>query len=128
MQGDAQLSEGHMAVLDGGQSGLAGAVQERREGERFGKKTGAHLVGWDGANPIPCTVRNVGEAGAFVCASDAPELCVGRRYELVIDASHDAQGLGNVIGEGCYATVIRTEIIEGEKIGAGLRFDQPLML
>jgi len=115
-------------VLDEAHGGLAGAVQERRGGDRFGKNTAAHLVGWDGASPIPCTVCNVGETGAFVFASDAPELSVGRRYELVIDTDLDAQGLGDLIGDGCYATVIRTEIIEGEKIGAGLRFDRPLML
>ena len=128
MQGDPRTSESHMAVLDGVQGGLAGAVQERRCGDRFGKETAAHLVGWDGANPIPCTVCNVGETGAFVFASDAPELSVGRRYELVIDMDLDAHRLGDLIGDGCYATVIRTEIIEGEKIGAGLRFDRPLML
>ncbi|MHC5109462.1 MAG: hypothetical protein ACYTHJ_06250 [Planctomycetota bacterium] len=110
------------------------AVETREVGvEASVKIADASLIGWGGADPILCTVHDIGESGIFVRACDVPELCVGRRYEVVVSAASDTdvvrRGLVESIGEGCYATVVRTELVEGgNMIGAGLRFDQPLVI
>ena len=107
----------------------AGVAQEQRSSTRISSPTNAQLVGWGGCDPIPCVIENLAEGGMFVHANDVPELCVGRRYEVIVD-TESKTNLVDLIGEGCYATVIRTQVVSNEgstKIGAGLRFDQPLL-
>ncbi|MGB0717257.1 MAG: hypothetical protein ACPGXK_15370, partial [Phycisphaerae bacterium] len=99
----------------------------------LGKIADARLIGWGAVDPIQCTVQEVGEGGIQVMASTPGSLTVGSRVEIVIEPSGDAHGLGDLLGEGCYATVIRTERAnipgtEDAGMSAGLRFDQPLML
>lgn len=101
--------------------------------QAVGKIADAMLLGWGGTDAIRCTVREVGESGIQVVASEPHALTVGSRFEIQVEREDDPHGLADLLGDCCYATVIRTERVQGEGngepgISAGLRFDQPLMV
>lgn len=106
-------------------------VEDRRLSSRAPHDATGRLMGWDGADAVPCKICNVAEGGVFVRVADAADLCVGGRYELLVDDNPTSADLAGVVGTGCYATVVRTSCVarDGDaSFGAGLRFDQPLML
>ncbi len=110
-------------------SNLESAVlDERRNAPRQSHQIAARLVGWGNAGAVACTVHDINQGGLYVHVEGESELCVGDRYEVAVD---DARTLSGALSEGCYATVVRTELVAGGKekmLGAGLRFDQPIVL
>ena len=114
---DEPVSDRESAVLD-----------ERRNGPRISHKAAGQLVGWGNAGAVPCTVRDITQGGLYVHVRGESNLRVGDRYEVAVD---DARTLSGSLSEGCYATVVRTELLpdgDGHMLGAGLRFDQPIVL
>ena len=76
-----------------------------------------------------CDVEDISEGGLFVFVPLSYGLNVGQRCEVQFTSTHPSKYCPT--DETCYATVVRTEVIEsdsGKKLGAGLRFDQPLFL
>lgn len=73
-----------------------------------------------------CDVEDISEGGLFVSVPLSYGLNVGQRCEVQF-----APATHSPTSETCYATVVRTEVIAsetGKRLGAGLRFDQPLFL
>jgi hypothetical protein len=76
-----------------------------------------------------CHVEDISEGGLFVFVPLSYGLNVGQRCEVQFSSTHPSKSCPT--DETCYATVVRTEVIEsdsGKRLGAGLRFDQPLFL
>ncbi len=76
-----------------------------------------------------CDVEDISEGGLFVFVPLSYGLNVGQRCEVLFSATHSSMSCPT--DEACYATVVRTEVIasdSGKRLGAGLRFDQPLFL
>ena len=125
---DSEFSDGQPGV---GESSAA-VVEERREATRMTRNAPATLLSSDDAEPIRCTIHDIGESGLFLHAPASSGLSVGHRYEVVLDAADDAcLDLADAFSCGCFATVVRTMVVEDvveHSIGAGLRFDQPLIL
>lgn len=106
-------------------------VEDRRLSSREPQDATGRLIGWDGAEAVPCRICNVAEGGVFVHVADAADLRVGGRYELIVEESPASSDLAGAVGSCCYATVVRTSHVTDAgdaAFGAGLRFDQPLML
>jgi hypothetical protein len=81
--------------------------------------------------PISGKTENLGECGFFVLVAHQGTLTVGQRCEIELINEDGETPLACIPMDGCYATVVRTEIItssEGRCLGAGLRFDHPLFL
>ena len=111
------VSDRESAVLD-----------ERRNAPRVPEQASARLVGWGNAGAVACTVRDITEGGLYVYVRGDSSLRVGDRYEVAVD---DPQAFSGALSAGCYATVVRTELLgdgDGKKLGAGLRFDRPIVL
>ncbi|MFQ5489466.1 MAG: hypothetical protein ACE5GE_01985 [Phycisphaerae bacterium] len=104
---------------------------ERRDGARRNDGMWAGLLSLDGAEVIRCKPDDYGEGGLHFTAPVGFGFAVGQRYELLVGTG-EAPGSGqDLVGEGHYATVVRTEFVmdeAGDRVGVGLRFDQPLML
>ena len=106
-------------------------ADERRYAVRVGQKVSAQLIGLGCTRAVPCVIQNLAEGGLLVHASVDAGLGVGRRYEVVLDDDAVPAPLAGAMVAGCYATVVRTELLLDSPerlIGAGLRFDQPLLL
>lgn len=107
------------------------AVEERRASGRIHAQLPANLNGFGSTEALRCTATDIGAGGMYVRAPAAAGLAVGQRYEVELSGSGaEASQLARFIGEGCYATVVRTErlAVPGEPVvGGGLRFDQPLV-
>lgn len=76
-----------------------------------------------------CNVQDISEGGLFVCVPYSYGMNVGQRCEIRFSSTHSSTACPTE--ETCYATVVRTEVIasdSGKRLGAGLRFDQPLFL
>lgn len=76
-----------------------------------------------------CDVEDISEGGLFVFVPLSYGMNVGQRCEVLFSATHAS--ISCPTDEVCYATVVRTEVIvcdSGKRLGAGLRFDQPLFL
>ena len=105
--------------------------EERRTSERNCRKLVARLAGLRGRAEVRCPAENISENGMYVRVPMGCGLAVGERYEVALAEESSPSQSDNLIGEGCYATVVRTERLEresGDLVGAGLRFDQPLFL
>jgi hypothetical protein len=98
-----------------------------------------------GGTPIQCDVGNVGDGGLYLIATACDNLKVGGRYEVSVGEVGCAEDHPNVLGEGHYGTITRSEPLsdvsleadegEGEvlvrnavRVGFGLRFDRPTPL
>lgn len=98
-----------------------------------------------GGIPIHCEVDNAGEGGLYLVASASDGLMVGGRYEVTVGEVGCPENRPNVLGEGHYGTITRSEPLstdqtrddEGEgallvksavRVGFGLRFDRPTPL
>lgn len=76
-----------------------------------------------------CDVEDISEGGLFVSVPFSYGLNVGQRCEIQFAPVQSPAQCPT--SETCYATVVRTEVIAtetGKRLGAGLRFDQPLFL
>jgi len=105
-------------------------TEERRASERVPLRASVRLVGLGGGKPLPCTVADASAWGLFVHAPAAAGLKVGQRYEVTVSPRDATPELAGLRGEGTYATVVRTGRVSESPlslIGAGMRFDQPLL-
>ncbi len=110
--------------------GAATATQnDRRLGPRRDGAYWASLLSLDGEEVIRCRPDNMGEGGMHFTAPIGYGFAVGQRYELLVGETDGSER--HVVGEGHYATVVRTRFLMGEpgdQVGVGLRFDQPVVL
>lgn len=102
---------------------------DRRNSARVQRNLSAHvrLVGLSEAHT--CDVEDISEGGLFVCVPYSYGMNVGQRCEVRFSSGQSSSSCPT--DETCYATVVRTEVIasdSGKRLGAGLRFDQPLFL
>ena len=104
---------------------------DRRVACRLPKRLYARMTPMGASSPISGKTENLGECGFFVLVANQGTLTVGQRCEIELIDEDGETPLACMPADGCYATVVRTEIIssrEGRCLGAGLRFDQPLFL
>ena len=107
------------------------AVAERRASGRIRAALPTTLTGMGLGGILRCTATDIGAGGMYVRAPASSGLAVGQRYEVLLsERGVEASQLAKLMGEGCYATVVRTDrpsSSEGDVMGGGLRFDQPLV-
>ena len=104
---------------------------EKRSSGRSGRKLTAQLVSLAGTSQLHCPVNNVSDGGLYVRAATNCGLAVGQRYQVILFDELERGDAENLAGEGCYATVVRTNRVmdeSGEQTGAAFRFDHPLFL
>ncbi len=105
--------------------------EEKRSCARGDRKFTAKLVSLGGTSEVRCPVADVSEGGLYVRAAAGCGLAVGQRYQVILSDDVSCSESENLAGEGCYATVVRTDRLmdeSSEQTGAGLRFDHPLFL
>ena len=105
------------------------SIEERRCAPRQHSPVSATLRTLRGAEVIDCPADNISEGGLRITAPIGFGLAVGQRFEVML---RGAERLGDLIGDGHYATVVRTEIVLDrgacqDRLGVGLRFDQPVV-
>jgi hypothetical protein len=104
---------------------------ERREHLRRVSGYCVRLMSLDGVEVINGTADDLGEGGLHLTAPIGYGFAVGQRYEVLVgDAGADEHG-PNMVGEGHYATVVRTRFLNdgtSDQVGIGLRFDHPVVL
>ncbi len=111
--------------------GTGSAVGERREGVRREAGFWAGLITLDGREVLRCRADNISEGGMHVSAPIGYGFAVGQRYEVLVGRGDSEAQQNSFLGEGHYATVVRTEFLiddDGDAVGVGLRFDQLLVL
>lgn len=126
-----RLTGTETGLVDSPQPHSTTVVEERRCSPRAEEEVAAQLVGLGCTRAVSCVIRNMAEGGLFVHTPADSGLGVGRRYEVVLGDKAVPGPLAGAMVAGCYATVVRTELLldsPERRIGAGLRFDQPLML
>lgn len=111
------------------------AVDERRTSARRQAGMWASLLTLDGRELLRCTTDDVAEGGMHLTTPVGFGLAVGQRYEVLLGRDSDDRQQPSLLGEGHYATVVRTQFHlgeygpgDGDRVGVGLRFDQPLVL
>ncbi len=107
------------------------AWEEKRSSVRGDRKFTAKLVSLGGSSEVRCPVEDLSEGGLYVRAAASYGLAVGQRYQVTLSDDLSCSESENLAGEGCYATVVRTDRVTEEssgQTGAGLRFDHPLFL
>ncbi len=113
-------------------SASAAVEADRRANHRIPVKLPTTLVGLNGSEVLRFTTDDVGEGGLRFKAPIGYGLAVGQRYEVVFPDEVTERGWGNLVGDGHYATVLRTEMRADadpdEHLTVGLRFDHPLVL
>ncbi len=125
------ITDASTAVADPDVAIECARADEKRDSARALGTLNAQLIGMGGGAPVCCAAENLSEGGLYVCAAESCGLAVGQRYEVALAEGARSPDRDNIVGEGCYATVVRTErLAQGSQglIGAGLRFDQPLLL
>ena len=111
--------------------GTESAVGERRDGVRREAGFWAGLITLEGCEVLRCLADNISEGGMHLTAPVGYGFAVGQRYEVLVGRGEEGAGHGGLLGEGHYATIVRTEFLmndQGDQVGVGLRFDQPLVL
>ncbi len=98
---------------------------ERRSSRRIAAGVSALVRSLDGED-VPCTMVDLGPGGLHVHAPLDLGLAVGQRYQVVITDVPDEAAMPDLCGEEHYVTVLRTEPRTDERVGVGMRFDQPL--
>lgn len=107
---------------------------ERRDHLRKEADYWVSLLSLDGAEIFRNRTDNLGEGGLHVTAPVGYGFAVGQRYEVLVGAEESHDGQTDLVGEGHYATVVRTKFLTGEgqhgdgHVGIGLRFDHPVVL
>jgi hypothetical protein len=105
------------------------SIEERRTAPRERSNISATLRTLRGAQVIDCPADNISEGGLRITAPIGFGLAVGQRFEVILEGGDRHSDL---IGDGHYATVVRTEIVldrgtRDDRVGIGLRFDQPVV-
>lgn len=113
------------------------AANDRRMGRRLRLRLPALLIPLGSAEPMACHSDDVGAGGIHVTVPVGYGVGVGQRYELVLtptDHAHpanDAQLAARLQSQASqYVTVVRTQVhvdSNGDRVGVGLRFDQPVL-
>lgn len=104
--------------------------EERRASQRTPKNLMASVQSLGRGEVYNGPADDVSEGGLYVRVPLSQGLAVGQRCEVRLSDPAGSAQLG-LAGEGCYATVVRTEVITSgsqKLLGAGMRFDQPLFL
>lgn len=109
-----------------------GAVtaEERRDAARTPKVFSTHLLGVGRADILHCKAQDISEGGLYVRVPSGCDVTVGQRFEVTLADEARSSDLTDALSDGCYATVIRTQHCDKgahTQVGAGLRFDQPLL-
>lgn len=108
-------------------------IGERRRCPRIPLPVSATLRTLAGAEITGRQVDNISEGGFRLTVPVGFGVAVGQRYEVLLCRDdHDGEA-NDCIGEGHYATAVRTEIMladDGNKdrVGVALRFDTPVVL
>lgn len=113
------------------------AETDRRIGRRIPLRLPAILIPLGSAEAMACQSDEIGAGGMHVTVPVGYGIGVGQRYELVFtptDASYpanDSQLAERILSQGSqYVTVVRTQVrvdSAGDRVGVGLRFDQPVL-
>jgi len=106
-------------------------VEDRRDHLRRRAGFWVSLTALDGTEVFRSRADNVGEGGLHVTVPVGYGFAVGQRYEVLVGNGQTADEQPNLVGEGHYATVVRTRLLRvagSDRIGLGLRFDQPVVL
>jgi hypothetical protein len=114
---------------DGPRSSFADC--ERRAAPRFVANLNTCLLAPHLSIPLSCSTRDYCEGGMYVFVPNAAEIAVGRRVQVSAPVGTDPHPLRNCLGDGCFATVLRTERLSKDDqplLGVSLRFDQPVFL
>jgi hypothetical protein len=106
-------------------------IEERRRWPRGCRPITATLRALSGVEIAACPTDNVSEGGLRLTVPVGFGLGVGQRYEVLL---HEAAANGHpddLVSEGHYGTVVRTEIMlanegQGDRVGIGLCFDTPI--
>lgn len=104
-------------------------LDERRLSVRACRRIHARLLGRGGAEAL-ATTSDVSEGGLFAQFPAGSGVTVGQRFEVTLSDESEAPDLACFLSAGCYATIVRTERRvknDMELVGAGMRFDQPLL-
>lgn len=124
------IPDGGVALAEP-QAGDGSAAQDQRATPRDLRTFAAKLIALGSAVPIECFTDNVSESGFYLRTAADSGLAVGQRFEVALSERGDSSEAENLAGDGCYATVVRTDQLAGDptpQIGAAFRFDQPLFL
>ena len=108
------------------------SIEERRCAPRLRNPIAATLRPLGGTQSIDCPADNISEGGMRITAPIGFGLAVGQRFEVILRGDERGSPGNDLIGDGHYATVVRTEILltrgaRDDRVGVGLRFDQPVM-
>lgn len=108
------------------------SIEERRCAPRLRDPVAATLRPLGGTQAITCPADNISEGGMRITAPIGFGLAVGQRFEVILRGDDRGAVGSDLIGDGHYATVVRTEIVldrgnRDDRVGVGLRFDQPVM-
>lgn len=109
------------------------SIEERRTAPRERTLVSATLRTMRGSQVIDCPADNISEGGMRITAPVGFGLAVGQRFEVNLRADERAGRPDDLIGDGHYATVVRTEFVldqgqHDDRVGVGLRFDQPVVI
>ena len=99
---------------------------ERRSSPRIVAGVSALLRSLDGEDVLACAMVDLGQGGLHLHAPLDLGLAVGQRYQVVITDVPDEAAMPDLCGEEHYVTVLRTEPRTDDRVGVGMRFDQPL--
>ena len=108
-------------------------IEERRLWPRDTLPVSASLRTLTGVDMPPCSADNISDGGLRLTAPIGFGLAVGQRHEVLLRRAGPGGESCDLVGEGHYATVVRTEIMlggegEDDRIGVSLRFDTPIIL
>ncbi len=108
-------------------------IGERRRWPRSTVPVSTALRTLAGAEVPARLIDNISEGGLRVTVPVGFGLAVGQRYEVLLRREGADDETDDVVAEGHYGTVVRTEIRLGgvgksDRVGVGLRFDTPIVL
>ena len=127
----SDLKPSTTSLVDVPAHGAAAIDEDRRDADRESQKLRITLsaLGWSESQT--CATSDISEGGLYVQLPASCGLSVGQRCEIGFEGNVDPAKHSNIAGEIRYATVVRTDALalgSEQRIGAGLRFDQPLFL
>ncbi|MFH0981508.1 MAG: PilZ domain-containing protein [Planctomycetota bacterium] len=107
------------------------SIEERRRWPRNPLAVTTTLRTLSGVEIPACPTDNVSEGGLRLTMPIGFGLAVGQRYEVLLCQRGPDVESADLVGEGHYGTVVRTEIMLGgegddDRVGIGLRFDTPI--
>ena len=108
-------------------------IEERRRCPRAPLPVSAALRTLAGGEIPARPADNVSESGLRLTVPVGFGLAVGQRYEVLLRRDGPDGKSRDLVGEGHYATVVRTEILlhgkaDDDRVGVGFRFDSPIAL